>query len=63
MINIFLIIFFLGGKIAGAIIGGMAGLALGIAGYIYFKSISKKGKPLSKSSADYRPEEDEMDVI
>ena len=51
-----------GGKIAGAIIGALAGIALIIAGYIYCKSVkSKKGKPLSKNNSDYQ--EDEMDTL
>jgi hypothetical protein len=51
----------LGGKIAGAIIGALAGIAIIIAGYIYCKSIRKTNKPISKSEYDHP--EDEMDTL
>ena len=51
----------LGAKIAGGIIGVLAAIAFGIAGYIYCKSIRKNSKPISKNQYEYQ--EDEMDTL
>ena len=51
---------FIGIKVASGIIGVLAVLAFGIAGYIYYKSCRKSRRQLSKS---FDHHEDEMDTL